>query len=63
MSDEAKVDLFVRGARKAAEFLTTFDWGAYSKIYVDSRRNSIHRLRSRSVGECGGMNLAGHRLP
>src|SRR5215217_7311627 len=26
MDDNDKVDLFIRGARKAAEFLTTFDW-------------------------------------
>jgi NTE family protein len=32
MGDEDKVDLFVRGARKAAEFLTTFDWEGYKKI-------------------------------
>jgi NTE family protein len=32
MSKEAKVDLFVRGARKAAEFLTTFNWEEYKEI-------------------------------
>jgi NTE family protein len=32
MEKEDKVDLFVRGARKAAEFLTTFDWEGYKKI-------------------------------
>jgi NTE family protein len=32
MDDEAKVDLFVRGAREAAEFLSTFDWEEYKEI-------------------------------
>ncbi|HEX2742650.1 MAG TPA: patatin-like phospholipase family protein, partial [Rubrobacter sp.] len=32
MSDEDKIDLFVRGARKAAEFLTIFDWEKYKEI-------------------------------
>lgn len=32
MSDEAKVDLFNRGARKAAEFLTTFNWEGYKDV-------------------------------
>ena len=32
MSKGAKVDLFVRGARKAAEFLTTFNWEEYKDI-------------------------------
>jgi NTE family protein len=32
MSDEAKVDLFVRGARKAEEFLSAFDWEEYKEI-------------------------------
>jgi NTE family protein len=32
MDEAAKVDLFVRGARKAAEFLTTFNWEGYKDI-------------------------------
>jgi NTE family protein len=32
MGDEDKVDLFIRGARKAAEFLTTFDWEKYKEL-------------------------------
>lgn len=32
MSDEAKIDLFVRGAREAAKFLSTFDWEGYKEI-------------------------------
>lgn len=32
MSDEAKVDLFVRGIREAEKFLTNFDWEGYKEI-------------------------------
>lgn len=32
ISDEAKVDLFVRGARKAAEFLVKFNWQDYKEL-------------------------------
>jgi NTE family protein len=32
MDDKDKVDLFVRGARKAGEFLTGFDWEEYKDI-------------------------------
>jgi NTE family protein len=32
MSHKDKLDLFVRGARKAAEFLTTFNWEEYKDI-------------------------------
>ena len=32
LSDQAKIDLFIRGARSAAQFLRTFDWEAYKKI-------------------------------
>jgi NTE family protein len=32
ISDEAKIDLFVRGARKAAEFLVAFNWQEYKKV-------------------------------
>jgi NTE family protein len=32
MTDKEKVDLFVRGASKAAEFLTTFNWEEYKDI-------------------------------
>jgi NTE family protein len=32
MQDEDKLDLFVRGARKAAEFLRGFDWAGYKRI-------------------------------
>jgi hypothetical protein len=32
MGKEDKVDLFVRGARKGAEFLTGFDWEEYKQM-------------------------------
>jgi NTE family protein len=32
MGDEARVDLFIRGARKAEEFLTTFNWEGYKDV-------------------------------
>jgi NTE family protein len=32
MSDEDKVDLFVRGAKEAEKFLTTFDWEGYKDL-------------------------------
>jgi NTE family protein len=32
LTDEAKVDLFIRGAQSAAQFLNTFDWVKYKKI-------------------------------
>ncbi|MBK9284058.1 MAG: patatin-like phospholipase family protein [Sphingobacteriaceae bacterium] len=32
IKDEAKVDLFVRGAKAASEFLRTFDWTKYKQI-------------------------------
>ena len=32
MGDEDKADLFIHGARKAAEFLTTFDWEKYKEL-------------------------------
>jgi NTE family protein len=32
LKDEAKVDLFVRGARAAAEFLRKFDWMNYKEV-------------------------------
>jgi NTE family protein len=37
LSDADKVDLFQRGAIKAAEFLQGFDWAAYKKIRGDLR--------------------------
>lgn len=38
LSDEAKIDLFVRGATTAARFLQTFDWHNYKDI----RKHAIH---------------------
>ena len=35
MHDDDKVDLFVRGAKKAAEFLCGFDWQDYKQIRKD----------------------------
>lgn len=35
LTEEAKVDLFIRGARTAAQFLTKFDWEKYKKIRKD----------------------------
>jgi len=32
LSDEAKVDLFIRGAQSAASFLNTFNWEKYKKM-------------------------------
>ena len=32
MTDEDKADLFTRGALAAADFLDSFDWGAYKKV-------------------------------
>lgn len=32
LTDDAKIDLFIRGAQKAAEFLVRFDWEDYKKI-------------------------------
>ena len=32
LKDEAKIDLFKRGATEAAKFLREFDWGKYKKI-------------------------------
>lgn len=32
LTDDAKIDLFIRGAQKAAEFLTRFNWEEYKKI-------------------------------
>jgi NTE family protein len=32
LSDEAKIDLFVRGAKTAAQFLKTFDWQKYKDV-------------------------------
>jgi NTE family protein len=32
LKEDAQVDLFIRGARTACEFLTRFDWEEYKKI-------------------------------
>lgn len=32
LTEEAKIDLFIRGAQSAAAFLNTFDWAKYKKI-------------------------------
>lgn len=32
LTDEAKIDLFIRGAQAASEFLKTFNWEKYKKI-------------------------------
>ncbi|TDO77512.1 NTE family protein [Flavobacterium chryseum] len=32
LTEDAKIDLFIRGAQKAAEFLTKFDWEKYKDI-------------------------------
>jgi len=32
LKDKDKMDLFVRGARAASEFLRKFDWEAYKKV-------------------------------
>ncbi|MFA5971506.1 MAG: patatin-like phospholipase family protein [Lentimicrobiaceae bacterium] len=32
LTDEAKIDLFIRGAQSAAGFLNTFDWDKYKKV-------------------------------
>ncbi len=38
MSEDAKVDLFIRGARTAAEFLNRFNWDDYKKIREEKSR-------------------------
>jgi NTE family protein len=38
MNDEQKIDLFLRGARAAAEFLARFDWARYRAIRAESVR-------------------------
>lgn len=38
ISDEGKLDLFVRGARAAAQFLQKLDWEARIKCYAASCR-------------------------
>jgi NTE family protein len=35
LTEDAKVDLFIRGARCAADFLNRFDWPNYKKIRAD----------------------------
>jgi NTE family protein len=42
MSDRQKIDLFVRGARAAAEFLEKFNWAQYKKI----RKGSVLAYRA-----------------
>jgi NTE family protein len=42
MRDEDKVDLFYRGARKAAEFLRGFDWAEYKEV----RRRKMELYRA-----------------
>jgi len=37
LTDDAKVDLFIRGARTAADFLTGFDWKGYKKIRANKK--------------------------
>ena len=32
MDDKSKIDLFARGAKKAAEFLQEFNWEKYKQI-------------------------------
>ena len=32
LTDDDKIDLFIRGARAAADFLRQFDWGAYKQV-------------------------------
>jgi NTE family protein len=39
MSDEDKFDLFVRGAKAAANFLRKFDWGKYKTIRESIRKS------------------------
>ncbi len=43
LKDEDKLDLFRRGARKAAQFLLSFDW----KKYQDLRRNKLFSIASK----------------
>lgn len=37
LKDEAKVDLFIRGARAAAEFLRKFDWKQYKVVRANTK--------------------------
>ena len=47
IADEDKLDLFRRGAQRAAEFLVTFDW----KSYQDLRRNKLFSIASQVLGK------------
>ena len=46
LSKEAKLDLFRRGAQRAAEFLVTFDWKSYQGL----RRNKLFSIASQVLG-------------
>jgi NTE family protein len=52
LSDEAKIDLFKRGATEAAKFLREFDWGKYKKIR-EGIRTAVSRadLPDNGIGE------------
>ena len=41
MGDEAKIDLFVRGAKAAANFLRRFDWSKYKQIRLALRDSAL----------------------
>ncbi len=47
LSDEDKLDLFRRGAQRAAEFLVTFDWRGYQEL----RRNKLFSIASKILGK------------
>jgi len=46
MSDDAKIDLFIRGARKAAEFLNSFNWEKYKE--VRAQKSSYYKTTNTS---------------
>lgn len=44
LSDDAKLDLFVRGAEAASRFLRSFDWESYK---LDRKKEFLHNIRSK----------------
>lgn len=58
ISDEAKLDLFRRGARAAREFLRTFDWNQYK----GKRQDQLYALASNVLGIDLGDELDGAEM-
>jgi NTE family protein len=47
MPDEDKLDLFIRGAKAAKEFLNNFDWEAYKKIREELTKPILHEKQKK----------------